>query len=110
MTIDQIAQVCHAANSAYCAAVGDPLLPPWDLLDETYKESSRKGVLFAIKGGTPEHQHAAWMDERLSQGWTYGPVLDRGAKVHPNLVSYHALSQAQQRKDALFQAIVHTLM
>lgn len=107
--IDDIARVCHEANTAYCVAAGDPELPHWDMLDETYRESSRKGVAAALDDATPQAMHESWAAERTSQGWVYGPVLDRAAKVHPNLIPYSELPVAQQRKDALFLAVVNAL-
>jgi RyR domain len=109
MTIDEIAHACHAANSAYCRIVGDPSLPPWEDLDDSYKESGRKGVAYALEGHTPREQHESWMRERTAQGWVYGPVLDRAAKIHPNLIPYYDLPEAQRKKDALFQAVVAAL-
>lgn len=109
MTIDTIARVCHEANTAYCVAVGDPVLPHWDDLDESYRESARAGVRQALAGSTPEDLHASWLKERTAQGWIYGAVLDREKKIHPNLVRYSALPPAQQTKDALFLGIVGAL-
>lgn len=109
--IDQVARICHDANRAFCLLTGDPALPPWDELDESYRESSRKGVRAALTpGNSPEAMHSSWMLERLGQGWQYDPVLDREAKLHPNLVPYDQLPEAQQRKDALFLGIVEAVL
>ena len=108
--VEVISQVCHAANTAYCVAIGDPVLPLWADLDEGYRASTRAGVRFALtRSTTPAEQHEAWCQERLAQGWQYGASLDRAAKIHPALVDYDQLPLAQQRKDALFRAIVHAL-
>lgn len=107
--IDGISRVCHEANRAYCLMTGDPGLPAWDELEETYRESTRCGVRQALAGGSPESSHSGWMMERLNAGWVYGPVLDRAAKIHPNLVPYDQLPEAQQRKDALFLGIVEAI-
>lgn len=110
MTAEQIARVCHEANSAYCAVMGDPCLPPWSLLEESYRQSAIRGVEFTLaNASTPRLQHEAWMRERLSQGWSFGLVLDRAAKIHPNLIDYDLLPQAQQVKDRLFMSIVYAL-
>jgi hypothetical protein len=106
---DLIARVCHEANSAYCRAVGDPSLPHWDDLEESYRQSTRQGVEAALAGATSEALHESWLVERKAQGWVVGPVLDRAAKIHPNLIPYDCLPPAQQRKDALFAAIVASL-
>ena len=36
-----IARVCHEANRAYCVVVGDPVLPGWDELEESYRDRRR---------------------------------------------------------------------
>jgi hypothetical protein len=110
MTIDEIARVCHGANTEYCLAVGDAGLPTWDNLDESYKESTRMGVKFTQSSNAhPEDQHESWMRERIRQGWVYGPVLNREKKIHPNLVPYDQLPIKQQMKDKLFRSIVKCL-
>jgi len=107
--LDAIGRVCHEANRAYCLFTGDPGLPAWDDLDESYRESIRAGVRAALDGNTPGHSHEGWMKERLSQGWQYGPTLDRAKKIHPNLVPHGELPESQKRKDHLFLSIVQAL-
>lgn len=106
MKIEQIAQIAHEANTALCKVLGDPPLPHWDELTEEYRQSSIKGVQHALEGATPEQLHESWLEERKSQGWVYGTVLDRERKVHPNLIAYHHLPESQRRKDDLFLAVV----
>lgn len=110
MTAEQIARVCHEANTAYCYVVGDAALPHWHDLTEDYRQSAIRGVEFTLaNASTPQLQHDAWMIERISQGWKYGPVLDREAKIHPNLIPYDQLPVAQKVKDQLFMSIVYAL-
>lgn len=110
MTAEQIARVCHEANTAYCYVVGDSALPHWHDLTEDYQKSAIRGVEFTLaNASTPQLQHDAWMIERISQGWKYGPVLDREAKIHPNLIPYDQLPVAQKVKDQLFMSIVYAL-
>lgn len=109
MDIDAIARVCHEANRAYCVSTGDPGLPEWDALDESYRESSRHGVRQVLEGTTPAQSHESWARERQAAGWKYGTTLDREKKVHPNLMPYERLPIAQQLKDRLFIAIVTVL-
>src|SRR6266542_2528397 len=109
MDIDAIGRVCHEANRAYCTVVGDPGLPAWDDLDESYRESTRMGVRNALAGSTPKESHMSWLKERVGAGWVLGPKLDRQAKIHPNLVPYEQLPESQKRKDHLFVAVVRAL-
>jgi len=106
---DEIGRVCHEANRAYCIINHDNVLVSWDELEESYRVSTRIGVMNALKGNTPEMQHESWMKERLSQGWKYGEVLDREKKIHPNLVPYNELPKNQKVKDHLFLNIVKAL-
>lgn len=109
LNIDGIARVCHEANRAYCLMTNDPGLPNWEGLEESYRESTRTGVRAAMEGKTHKQMHDSWMQERRGQGWQYGPVLDRAAKIHPNLIPYADLPEAQKRKDALFSNIVRAI-
>jgi hypothetical protein len=109
--IDRVAQIAHDACRLYCSLItGDPPAPRWFDCPEDMREGVRKGVRGALAGNTPEESHANWMLDRLNAGWTFGPVLDREAKVHPNLVPYDKLPEAQRRKDALFLGIVDALL
>jgi hypothetical protein len=44
-------------------------------------------------------EHARWWADRSLNGWTYGPDRDNGQKIHPNMVPYEELSEADQKKD-----------
>jgi hypothetical protein len=44
-----------------------------------------------------------------ADGWRYGEAKDEGAKTHPCPVPFAELPEDQQRKDALFVAIVQAL-
>ncbi|MCS6958407.1 MAG: RyR domain-containing protein, partial [Aquificaceae bacterium] len=46
-----------------------------------------------------EELHNLWMEEKLSQGWTYGPVRDNEKKTHPNLVPYEELPEDVKELD-----------
>jgi hypothetical protein len=109
--IECIACVCHEANKAYCETLGDHSQHPWAQADEWQRESARNGVRYALAhpDAPPSTQHDAWRDDKIAEGWTYGPVKDAAAKTHPCMVSYAQLPKEQQRKDALFRAIVAAL-
>lgn len=46
-----------------------------------------------------EHVHALWMNQRISEGWTYGPHRDDAMKLHPNIVPYDRLTDAEREYD-----------
>lgn len=106
--LDQIARVCHEANRAYCRTIGDFSQVEWKLAPDWQRESARMGVDLHLMGDFgPEASHAAWMRNKLDNGWTYGPTKDAEKKEHPCLVDFDKLPPEQQVKDHLFRAIVH---
>ena len=111
MTIRDIASVCHEANRAYCATLGDTSQPPWAQAPDWQVESAINGVRHAVQnpGAPPSASHENWMKEKLDAGWKYGPVKSEERKEHPCLVLYQHLPLEQRLKDALFIAVVHAL-
>jgi hypothetical protein len=43
-----------------------------------------------------EHHHAVWARQRLPDGWRYGPEWDDDRKLHPALVPYAELPEAEK--------------
>ena len=111
MTIEQVAQVAHEINRAYCAALGDTSQPAWDDAPEWQRSSAINGVQFhmANPGAGPDHSHNEWMKEKVASGWKYGAAKDPVAKQHPCMVPYDLLPTEQKAKDYLFRGTVHAL-
>lgn len=111
MKINEIAQVCHAANKTLCETQGDFSQKDWDEASDAQRESLIQGVQFALDNpDAPDSaQHDAWTKSKLEDGWQYGPVKDADKKEHPCLVPFDKLPQEQQVKDRLFRAIVKVL-
>ena len=109
---ENIARVCHEANRAWCAVNGDDSQKPWDQAEQWQRESAIAGVRFALANpDAPDSaQHDAWMNDKLRDGWIYGPVKDAAAQTHPCLVPFDQLPAEQQAKDRLFRAIVAALV
>jgi hypothetical protein len=106
LTHEQIARIAAAANSAYQRALGE------DPTQATSIEVVTAGVK-AIADGKITHaraSHENWLNDMRSKGFQYGPVKDVEAKTHPCFVPYDELPPEQQVKDALFFAIVTTLL
>jgi hypothetical protein len=103
-----IAEVAHEANRAYCESLGDMSQKPWAEADKWQKDSAFEGVRFKLDNptATPEDQHQSWLDQKLADGWRYGPIKDADKKEHPCMVPYIKLPQSQKIKDYLFGAIV----
>ncbi len=106
--IEQIAQVCHAANREYCATIGDLSQKSWLTAEPWQRESAIKGVEFALFNpeAPPSAQHEAWLKDKLADGWVYGPAKDSQLKIHPCIRDYDQLPVEQRIKDYLFKAIV----
>lgn len=46
-----------------------------------------------------EAAHKIWMDGKIRDGWTYGPAIDKSAKIHNCLVPYGQLSEGDKESD-----------
>ncbi len=108
MNAEQVAKLCHEANAEFCRAHGDTSQQIWEMAPAWQRESAINGVkLHLANPGLPDSaSHEAWMDEKLSHGWVFGELKDTEKKTHPCLVPFDQLPLMQQRKDALFKAIV----
>lgn len=104
-----IAKVCHEANRAYCAALGDHSQPSWDDAPDWQRKSAISGVQFhyANPNAGPEASHNNWLKDKDAEGWVYGEVKDPVAKTHPCFVPFNELPLEQQAKDYIFRAICH---
>lgn len=111
MTTEDVAQICHEANKAYCDTMGDFSQSTWGLAADWQKQSAIKGVEFHLTNpdAGPENSHESWLAEKRADGWKYGPVKDAEKKEHPCFVPYNELPAEQQAKDYLFRGIVHAL-
>lgn len=111
MDHEQIARVCHAANKAYCEALGDMSQKSWNEAAPWQRESAIKGVRFALSNpaAPASAQHDSWLRDKREAGWKFGPAKDETKKEHPCCVEYSELPIEQQKKDALFKAIVNAL-
>ena len=108
MLSEQIAQIVHEANRAYCETLGDYTQVSWSAAPELQRLSATNGVE-GIRSGRitrPEESHESWLAEKSRTGWKYGPVKDADTKEHPCFVPYAELPPEQQVKDAIFFAIV----
>jgi hypothetical protein len=48
-----------------------------------------------------ENSHDLWAQQRLSQGWTFGPQRDDAKKLHPCLVPYAQLPESEKEYDRI---------
>lgn len=108
---EAIAKVCHEANRAYCATLGDTSQVKWASAPQWQRDSAITGVQFNLANpdAPPSASHQSWLDQKMKDGWRYGPVKNADTKEHPCFVPYEALPKEQQAKDALFKAVVAAL-
>lgn len=107
--IEEIAELCHEVNAAYCRLTGDNSQPTWDDAPDWQKKSAIEGVEGVINGNTPEQSHESWMAAKVADGWVYGDVKDPGGKTHPCIVAYEDLPPVQKIKDELYVSVVRSL-
>jgi hypothetical protein len=111
MTVEQIAQVCHEINRAYCSVLGDDSQTSWEDAPEWQRKSAISGVNFHLENpeAGADASHQSWFMEKFKDGWVYGEVKNAETKEHPCMVSFKELPQWQQAKDYLFKQTVHSL-
>lgn len=111
MTTNDIAQVAHEVNKAYCEALGDMSQEPWSKAPTWQKDSAKEGVYLhlACPDAGPEASHRSWCKAKQADGWKYGPEKNPETKEHPCLVDFNKLPKEQQAKDFLFRQVVHSL-
>ena len=111
MTKENVAQVAHEINRAFCASIGDNTQPDWDFAPEWQKTSAINGVKFHLDNpnASPSASHDSWLKQKEEEGWKYGNVKDADKKEHPCFVPYEELPTEQKSKDYLFKQVIHSL-
>ena len=111
MTKEQIAQVAHEVNRAYCIAIGDNSQLVWQEAPQWQKDSAILGVTFHMEhpDAGPDASHNSWMQQKIETGWQYGEVKDEVKKTHPCIMPFTQLPKEQKAKDYLFRQVVHSL-
>lgn len=109
--LEYIAKACHEANRVWCQANGDFSQEHWQEAEQWQRDSAIVGVKFRVDNPQAKHdsQHNAWMQDKINDGWVFGEVKDAEKKTHPCIVPFEQLPEFQQKKDALFCAIVDAL-
>lgn len=111
LTTADIARICHEALRAYNKAIGDPEDDAWETAPDKLKQSRTKGVENILENAdySAAAQHEAWREGKVADGWKYGVVKNREAKVHHCLMPWTDLPPHQKRKGDLFVAIVRAV-
>lgn len=111
MNNEHIAKVCHEANRAYCAAIGDHSQLAWEYSPQWQKDSAVAGVEFILANpdALPSASHESWLAQKRLDGWRYGAIKNADAKTHPCFVPYDDLPTEQKAKDYIFGAVVRAM-
>jgi len=106
----RIAVVAHAANRAYSEMHGQQIAS-WDALSKERQQGIIAGVQYAAAHpqASAEALHAHWLEHMEKIGFAYGEIKSEKDKKHPSMRPWAELPKTEQRKDALFAAIVHAL-
>lgn len=54
------------------------------------------GAITALIERLAEHNHDIWAQQRMREGWTYGPQRDDAKKLHLDLVPYDQLPESEK--------------
>lgn len=111
MNTEQIAQICHEVNRAYCESIGDFSQKAWKDTSQWQIDSAINGVNFhrLNPNAKPNDSHENWLKEKEKDGWKWGSVKNVEKKEHPCFLPYSELPQEQRSKDYIFSAIVKTI-
>jgi len=109
--LDRIGRTVHTALSAWNEAHGMNGYAPWDTLSAGDKASTFSSIGFVLDhpDANAGAQHDQWLQQKRGDGWTYNQRRDNAKKHHPMLIPFEQLSEFEQRKDALLNAIVRAL-
>lgn len=109
---EYIARIAHEVNRAYCESLGDMSQPKWEEAPEWQRESAIKGVEFHTNNpqASASASHDSWVEQKIMDGWAYGPTKDSVKKEHPCMVPFNELPLVQRAKDFLFRGVVHAVL
>lgn len=109
--VDDIACTAHSAVMAWARSQSDFTHEIWSNCSAEHKNSMREGVLAQLENPdrSPQSNHEAWLDQKVKDGWQFGPVRDEVAKTSPALVAYRDLPVEFRKRNAIFQAVVNAL-
>lgn len=107
--IEKIAAVCYAAIREWCIQTKQPIDYPWENLSPAYRTHVKIVVArcfadMTVPSGKVLHQRC--MKEGMDGGWTYGEVVDKAKKRHPDILPWEKLSMEQRIKEHIFSAVI----
>lgn len=55
--------------------------------------------LAELREAIAENAHEIWAENRMAEGWTYGPVRNDELKQHPDMIPYSQLPESEKEYD-----------
>jgi hypothetical protein len=55
--------------------------------------------IFDLTEHLAKNAHEVWAQQRMGEGWHYGPRRDEAKKEHPSLVPYKNLAESEKEYD-----------
>lgn len=109
--LEAVARTVHEALRGWAEAHGQTDIPAWRDAADWMKVSTRESVRNVLEGKATDGraQHDQWAQQKIRDGWQWGPIKDAGKKTHPLLVDWNDLPDWERRKDLLINAIVAAL-
>ena len=74
--------------------MGKYIPKPIDLSDVSINEDLRE-----LREAIAENTHEVWAENRMREGWTYGPERDDAQKLHPDMLPYNLLPESEKEYD-----------
>jgi hypothetical protein len=107
---ERIARVCHVANRALAATLGDTSFKPWTDESDEERASAVADVRFVLEhpDASAEALHGDWVGRKLTDGWRKGASRDPARKVDHRLVPFFELGRARAAEE-ITCAIVRAL-
>ncbi len=99
----------YEAARLQAIAVAAPVVPePWADREPAFRAQFLEVIERQCgpdRQDDPKSLHDDWVRAYEAMGWRYGPLRDREAKTHPDMVPFDDLEQREQDKDAVFVAL-----
>lgn len=103
------AEFVYEGARLQAAAVHAPIVPePWAEREDAFRTQFLDVIERQCgpdRKTSPEELHDDWVKAYEAMGWVYGPVRDRDAKTHPDMLPFDQLEWRERDKDAVFVAL-----
>lgn len=58
-----------------------------------------------------KNTHEVWAQQRMNDGWIYGPSRDDEKKTHPDLIAYEELPESEKEYDrSIAEQLIKTML